>query len=274
MKKKKKAIEINLKTLNLITLPVGALIVLINYYFFWTNPQISMMLNLTATVVVLGIPLIYKYMAIRKIRKLEALFPIFLRDVTENINAGMTLPQAVRATTTNNYNILSSYVEELSAKISWGISFEKVLKDFADRIGSESLKRTVHTIIEAHRSGGTMNTILEAVGESLKELENIKKERTASVYAQMINGYLIYFVFLGVMIGMSAFLLPTFSIEGMEVSIDMAKEFPILFRNLVLIQGIFAGLAIGKMAEGTIFAGVKHSLVLAVFGYSVFILFG
>ena len=40
------------------------------------------------------------------------------------------------------------------------------------------------------------------------------------------------------------------------------------------IQGFFAGIAIGKMAEGTVIAGVKHALVLIVFGYTAFILFG
>ncbi|MFH0832601.1 MAG: type II secretion system F family protein [Candidatus Aenigmatarchaeota archaeon] len=272
---KKKKFKFGLKTINFITLPVGAAILLINYLYFIKNSQVSMLLDLLAAVIILGVPLIYRYMLISRMRKMEALFPVFLRDITENINAGMTLPQAIRAASANNYDILSPHIKEINARISWGIPFEKVLNDFASTVGSDNLKRTVHAIVEAHRSGGTMNTILESVGESLKELEKIKKERTASVYAQMINGYLIYFVFLGVMVGMNVFLLPTFEWGGLEgqPSSELGKVLPDLFRHLVLIQGVFAGLAIGKMAEGTIFAGVKHSLVLAVVGFSVFILF-
>ncbi len=37
---------------------------------------------------------------------------------------------------------------------------------------------------------------------------------------------------------------------------------------------LFAGLATGKMAEGSVIAGVKHSLVLIVIGYSIFSIAG
>ena len=96
----------------------------------------------------------------------------------------------------------------------------------------------------------------------------IKKERSSSIYAQMITGYLIYIVFLGVMIGLSTFLIPVFFSQA-ETSMDFIG----LFRSLIIIQGFFAGLSVGKMAEGTILAGAKHSLVLTVLGYSAFLIF-
>ena len=88
----------------------------------------------------------------------------------------------------------------------------------------------------------------------------------------MVTGYMIYVVFLGVMIGMSTFLLPAFSFG--ETMPNMQGVFVELFRSLIVIQGLFAGLAIGKMAEGKLVAGIKHSLVLIVFGYSAFVIFG
>jgi len=264
--------RIDLKELTLITTFIGLLIVYFNLQYFSQEPQIFSLLNLSAAVVTLGIPLMYRYTIFSKIKKIESLFPKFLSDVTTNIRSGMTLPQAIRATTNNNYDVLTPYVHEINAKISWGIPFDVVLNDFTERIGSESMKRTVQTIIEAHRSGGTIDTVLEAVVDSLQELERIKKERYASVYSQMINGYLIYVVFLGVMVGLSAFLVPTFQLQ--EVQSDLSAIFEEMFRNLIVIQGFFAGIAIGKMAEGTVIAGVKHALVLTVFGYTVFVLFG
>ncbi len=45
---------------------------------------------------------------------------------------------------------------------------------------------------------------------------------------------------------------------------------PEIFINFIVIQGFFAGLATGKMAEGSVIAGVKHSIVLTVIGYSIF----
>ena len=84
---------------------------------------------------------------------------------------------------------------------------------------------------------------------------------------------LIYIVFLGVMIGLSTFLIPAFQWEETGDMSNLQDDFIEMFRYLIIIQGFFAGLSVGKMAEGTLLAGVKHSLVLSVFGYSLFLIF-
>lgn len=257
--------------LSIITTSIGLGIISLNFMIFSKSPTLFTSINIMAGIVILGIPLSYKYTIFGNIKKIEATFPVFLRDVTDNINTGMTLPQAVRATCSNDYGALNKYVKEISAKIEWGIPLEKVLEDFTKKVNSNSLKRTVQTVIEAHHSGGTMNTVLEAVSESLKELEKIKKERSSSIYSQMINGYLIYVIFLGVMIGLSSFLIPAFKFDE---TVKMPIKFKDMFASLTVIQGFFAGMAVGKMAEGTFAAGIKHSLVLSIFGYTVFMLLG
>lgn len=272
MKKIKIKVEMNLVNVSLISLLAGLLIIYVNLTYLVKTPQLFALMNLLTAVIILGLPLIFRYTLYSKAKKIESVFPRFLKDVTGNVNAGMTLPQAIRSTLTNDYEALNPYVRELSAKISWGISLERALTDFSAKVKSKIIKRTVQTINEAHKSGGTMNTVLEAVAETSQEIEKIKKERSASIYAQMINGYLIYVIFLGVMIGMSAFLIPAFEFgEGAE---ELKGVMPELFRNLVLIQGLFAGLSVGKMAEGTLTAGVKHALALTLLGYSVFLILG
>ena len=205
-------------------------------------------------------------------KKIEEMFPKYLGDIAQNIASGMTLPQAIRTASKNDYGVLTPLVKEITAKISWGITLERVLHDFAEKTGSHLMKRNVQTIIETHRSGGSIDTVLKSVAQSLIELERIKKERSSSVYSQMINGYVIYLIFLGVMIGMSSFLIPTFKFS--ETNADLENTFKEIFQSLVVIQGFFAGISIGKLAEGSLQAGIKHSLVLVVFGYSAFVLFG
>lgn len=262
------------KELTLITTFTGVALVYLNVRFFANQPQIFSILNLVAVIITLGIPLMSKYSDYKNVKKIEELFPKFLSDVTSNIRSGMTLPQAIRATTSNYYDVLTPHVHQINAKISWGIPLDIVLMDFADRVKSDTLRRTVQTIIEAHRSGGTIDTVLEAVVESVQELEKIKKERSASVYSQMINGYLIYVVFLGVMIGLSTFLIPSFQLQEGGGGTELSALYVELFRNLIVIQGFFAGIAIGKMSEGTVIAGMKHALVLVIFGYTAFVLLG
>ena len=93
-----------------------------------------------------------------------------------------------------------------------------------------------------------------------------------------MTGYIIFFVFLLVMIGLQKFLVPTLGdvsigeitspMEGIET------QYNEMFRNLIIIQGLFAGLVIGKMAEASVVAGVKHSLVLLIVGVLVYTLSG
>lgn len=258
-----------LRDIGIITVSAGILIAYLNFRFFVDNRSVFMMLNMVAAFVAAGIPLIVRYDHYNTIKKIESIFPRFLTDVNKNINTGMTLPQAIRTVSKGDYGILTPHVREMNAKISWGVSFEKALIEFSKKIGSKSLKRTIWTIIEAHRSGGTISTVLEAVAGSLKELEKIKKERSSSVYSQLVSGYLIYLVFVGVMIGLSSFLVTSFDWQNQS---SFSSMFTDLFRNLAIIQGIFAGLAIGKMSEGTLLAGIKHSLILTTIGVSAFLL--
>ncbi len=249
---------------------LGTAVIAVNFMLFQDNQRTFPIVNFAGGVIIIAVPLLAKYFYYSRTKKIESTFPQFLRDVTENIEVGMTLPQAIRTTTNNDYGDLTHHVKEISAKISWGIPFEKVLIDFSDKINSVSLRRTIQTIIEAHRSGGKIGPVLETTGESLRELERIKKQRAISVYSQMVTSYMIFFIFLGVMVGMSSFLIPAFRFEQGVVNPQLFDE---IFNSLVVIQGLFAGLAIGKMAEGTLFAGVKHSVVLVVIGYTVLYLF-
>lgn len=276
-KKTVKKSDWDLKTVSIISLGAGGLLLVVNYFFlsiFLSKyEQVYGLVNLLASVIILAIPLFYKYFDYKKIKKIETIFPKYLRDISENISTGMTLPQAMKAATSNEYAELTPYVKELASKVEWGIPFDKVLLNFAKRSKSRNMRRNVQTIIEAHQSGGTIDTILKSVAQSLQDLERIKKERASSVYAQMTNGYLIYVIFLGVMLGLSTVLIPAFSSFGGTQS-GLQAAMTETFQSLTIIQGLFAGLAIGKMAEGTLVAGIKHAVVLVVLGYSAFLIFG
>jgi len=267
--KKKKGITLMEKSI--LAIIVAIIIVVINFIFFSNSPQLFAVLNLIGIVMALAIPLYTKYSKYSKTKKIEAMFPHFLRDVTDNIQAGMTLPQAFRAAAENDYDIMSPYVKELSAKIDWGISFHKALNGFSNKTNSKVVKRTVKSIIEVHNYGGSISTVLEAISSAVFELERIKKERATSVYGPMVTGYFIFFLFLGIMFIMAKVLIPAFTWEGMEGAENLKPFFAMMFRNMAVIQGVFAGLGLGKMAEGSITAGFKHAFVMGIVGYTVFI---
>lgn len=258
----------------------GIALLAVNFLFLTSMPQLFSMLNVISAFIILGPSLLLRYNEYKNIKDIEGRFPDFLRDVTEAISVGVTLPQAMKNTLRNKYGTLTPYVRKMTIQMDWGVPFESILKQFADKTGSKIMRRTVSTIIETHRSGGNIADVLKAVGRSIIEVEKIKKERSSHIYAQMLTGYTIFFVFLGVMIGLQRFLIPSLSFVGStEIgtiapsTIELAKSYKELFMWLIVIQGFFSGIAIGKMAEGAFAAGIKHSLVLVAIGYTAFVLF-
>lgn len=251
---------------------IGSVLIALNFTFINANfPGLFAPMNMISALVILVPPLLKRYFEYSSEKDIENRFPDFMQAVVEKINAGMTLPQAIKSAAKGEYGGLTPLVRKMGIKMDWGIPFEKVLMDFAKNSGSALLARTASTIIETHRSGGNISDVLDAVTRNIIEINKIKQERSARIYSQMITGYVIFFVFLGVMVGLQKFLLPALGAGGESIGDLQALDFKQTFGSLVIIQAIFSGVAIGKMAEGSVMGGLKHSLVLLTVGYTIFI---
>lgn len=258
----------------------GFSILVLNFLWFLSISQIFTTLNLVAVAIILGPSLYMMYNDFAYARSIERRFPDFLRDITDGLNAGMPLPQAIKNTRKNDYGAFGFEAKKIAMQIEWGVPFEEILSKFAERSGSSVMKRTVSTIIETHRGGGNIASVLEAVAKSIVEIDKIKQERSSHIFAQMLTGYTIFFIFLGVMIGLQKFLIPNM-LGGSNLSditatpestAKLAELYKELFGRLIIIQGLFSGVAIGKMSEGSVLAGLRHSLVLVAIGYTAFLL--
>ena len=250
-----------------IGIAVALVIVSVSMIFFSADLRIFAMLNGAAAFTALGIPVFAKYREYSRMKKMEDEFPRFVEDFTNNISVGMPLPAALAETAENDYGVLTLYVKEMSSKVEWGIPFGKILEDFGKRTGSNVIARTSKGIIQAHESGGKLSDVMSSMSAAIRELDRVKKERSASVFSQTITGYFIFFVFVGIMVVMSSFLIPLLT-SGAESQLETRLLYQNIFLSLILVQGIFAGLGIGKMAEGSIAAGLKHSFVLSLVGYT------
>lgn len=255
------------------------MIFILNFFLFREIPNIYSTINIFIGILFILPIAMFEYLKYRKLKVIENNFPTFLRDFIELVRGGMTIQQAMKNLRKNDYKELNPYVKKIAAQLDWGISVEKVLLNFAKSSGSKMIQRTISSVIETHRFGGNLTDTLEALSNASMEVERIKAERVMYLYSQITTGYIIFFVFLGVMIAMGRFLIPSLTNVSVE-SISKAPqenltiEYKNLFRNLIVLQGVFAGLCVGKMAEGRIISGVKHSLIMSVFGLILFTLFG
>lgn len=263
-----------------LSLSAGIFLLLFDYLYIspkYHNEIISNILLLLAIAVMAMPPAMLQYGTYQKAKEVEELFPDFLRDITEGLRGGMTLPLSIKYASNNNYGALNKHVKMLVAQMTWGIPFDAALHNFVRDIDSPTITRAMSTVIEAHRSGGNIAEALDAVGKSTVEIEKLRRERSSRISSQMMTGYVIFFIFVVIMVGMREFLLPSLTwgsvtSEGDEVM--AASKTPInvelygtMFTHLAIIQGLFSGIAIGKLSEGSISAGTKHAVIMSFLGY-------
>ncbi|MFB6245294.1 MAG: type II secretion system F family protein [Candidatus Nanohaloarchaea archaeon] len=240
-------------------------------------------LNFSA-IVLIFLPLGYiKYRQFQRRQRMQEEFPEFLRDVVEGIRAGMPLPQAIQNVEAESYTGLEDNIEKMNSQMNWGVSFEEILEQFGERTGSDVVRRSVDTIIQAYSSGGNIQQVLESVGDNIRSVKKLKQERQSQLYGELVTGYIVYFIFIGILVALTNYLLPNLaqasgdfgsggiSLFGggggggnLQQNISKYKEW---FSRLVYVQAVFSGLIIGKLSEGEMKAGLKHVFVLFALGY-------
>jgi len=231
-------------------------------------------------------PGFYNLYETRRISRLEAEFPAMVRDISLSVKAGMTLKGAMSMAAGGQYGALTKAIKQMDNMISWGVSFDDALLHFAKKYPTSLIRRTIFTLIEASRMGGQLGEILEGVATDVEETKALEKRRSSETKPYLMVCYISYFVFLAVILIMSYVFLPMMK-EASEATsgaalpggmgqfavsdADLAK-YNMLFFHALVIQGFFAGIVTGKMAEGKVVAGLKHSVVFIVVAVIAYIL--
>ncbi len=274
--------ELKKYLIEIISVLIGAAIILTNIFIFpmvipnYIFDILQPLINALGAMIAIIPPVLVFYSRYKENKEVETQFTIFMSDFTEAIDSGMTLPMALKYCSSKDYGVLSYHVRAVTSQVNWGVPFREALRLFSQKIESLPVRRAITTIIETYKVGGKVSDTLKAVGESLLEINKIRAERSVSVQSQILTSYLIFFVFIFILVILQSFLIPALTPQGGAGMPTMgggaAPEMfpPEIFVNFIVVQGFFAGLATGKMAEGSVIAGVKHSLVLTVIGYSIF----
>lgn len=212
----------------------------------------------------------------------ESMFLEFSRNLVESVKAGTPISRSILNLKGKDYGPLTPHVEKLSNQIALGIPVKDALEVFAKDIDNRTVSRAVTLISEAEQAGGEIGNILENVAKSVSQTDKLKKERKAAIYTLVVQGYIIFFIFIVIMLIMQFKILPMLtSFQDMEntdvqpiggISLGggiSSEELTRPFLYLLLAQGFFVGLTIGKLAEGSIKSGIKHSFVLVCMAWLI-----
>jgi len=216
----------------------------------------------------------------KKEKEYNEMFLEFSRNLVESVKAGTPISKSIINLRGKYYGALTPYIGKLINQISIGIPVKDALETFAKDVNSRVILRAITLIGEAEKAGGDIEGILESVAESVNETEKLKKERQAAIYSLVVQGYIIFFVFIVIMLVMQFKILPMTTeigaggqgIEGFGGAGGgyTAEEVSRPMLYLLLAQGLFTGLVIGKLAEGNIKAGIKHSFAMVALSLLIY----
>lgn len=240
---------------------------ILDFYFLYGQKIFYFILVLSG---IMGfVPFLFSIILGRnKEREIESRFLEFTRDLVENVRSGTPISKSIINLRTRNYGELSFYVEKLANQISLGIPLGDALNTFARDTQSPVISRAINLISEAERAGGQIDSILESVSNSVNKTEELKKQRKSAVYNLAVQGYIIFIIFIIIMIVLEFKILPMIppgdSIQGLSVSVKNINpaQFSMPLLILLLVQAFFSGLVIGKISEGSLRDGIKHSFIL------------
>ncbi|MEM3374731.1 MAG: type II secretion system F family protein [Candidatus Woesearchaeota archaeon] len=295
----------------LIGISIGSVLFLIDVIFFLRTRWFMPLFIVSFSIALLQIWLDF-FIENQKQKEIESRFLDFVRNLTGAIKSGMPVAKAIIHISKIDYGALSPYVRKLGHQLEWNVPVHKALILFSKNTKNEVIKRSIATVIEAEQAGGNMEDVLASITNSLIEIKKIKEERRASIHSQIMQSYVIFLIFIGVMLVIQNMLVPYLmgnsqegiysglNLQGNPMTFSQQRQQTLvletelkfnsmsafvyslgqwfvslrgIFLMLTLIQAFFAGVIIGKMAEGDLTSGLKHSLILMLISFFIMTLF-
>jgi len=266
---------------HIIGIAIGAGIIILALIFLWGDKLFLFIAGIA--VVIAALPFMLS-IVLESRAELENndMFLEFVRNLAEAVKAGTPISRGILNLRNKNYGNLTKHVQKLANQIALGIPVREAFTTFALDVNNPAITRAINLISEAEKAGGQIDQILDSVAKSVAEIERLRKERRSAIYSLVVQGYIIFFIFIVIMLVLEFKILPMASdfgdisssgALGGAASLQGAKFTPeqlsAPFLYLLIAQGFFAGIIIGKLAEGSIKPGLKHSFIMIIMAYLI-----
>ena len=225
----------------------------------------------------------YSHLKAKKKRDIQEHLPDFLREISSSTSSGMTVFDAIISATSGDHGKLTPELQRVSAQLSWGISVDEALTNFAKRINTPSVKRMVVTINKALEIGGNTSSVFEAAAREIDQVKLVEKQRAAEMSMYSIVIFISYFVFLAVILIINLTIFKEMINTQTQMAssgaaavggFEIAEIDPLALKNtffvFVLVQSIGGGLLGGFMMDGKLSSGVRFAFVLVLVTFFVF----
>jgi flagellar protein FlaJ len=223
--------------------------------------------------IVFAFPSLVEYNNYRWGKQVDRNVPRLLRDASEAVRSGVTLPRALEEASQRNYGPLSKELERAIAMFVLGESWENSFMSLAHRVQRHGVLRLCTILVEANEAGGRIAEILDASVDLFSSLDQFREEEYTNMKPYMLTIYMATGIFLVIAyVVLHQFLVPLNAASagvvvkegGMLASVlDIRYYASILFWASV-IESLFGGLIAGKIGDRSLSAGLRHSVILMV----------
>ena len=259
-----------------ISVPAAAGIVLFGFHLGY--------LNLTSAVIfAILLPLIplsalYEVEKRARERKVEAT-PNFLSSLSGALSSGLSPAKAIKSIPSERLDGLSSEIERAKADMEWGSSVGETLERMTARIRSIILRRIMRLVRRSTEAVSDLTGILDVLERDISLERSMKAERERTTFIYMLIVYITFGVFLLTAYSVSTALLPLIpqiqstaqpGLGGISVGGIEPAAIKTIFFHASLIQGFSTGLLAGKLKDGEILSGLKHSIAMVIVAWLLF----
>ncbi len=208
----------------------------------------------------------------RRRRSYEQDFSDFLFELSELVRGGIDPAKAFLTLAEGSTGSITKFVKTAAKQMQIGFTFEQALQNMGNLIGSDLAKRYVDLVVQASYSGGSVANLIQRASIDMGTFVNLEREKRAGLSQYTV----VLYTGQVILIVLAAILVVQFIPQISEISAsggaglgdflgksDIANvdiERSLFF--LVFLNGALGGLVIGKISEGEIKFGLKHSLVL------------
>ncbi|WAI02251.1 type II secretion system F family protein [Methanogenium organophilum] len=219
----------------------------------------------------------------RKVRGIEASIPEFLSRLSGINRVGLTPARAISVLEKTNLGLISYEIRRIKRDLDWGGVFSDALIRFEHRVQTAAIARNVTLITKASEMTGDIAEVLSIAANDARMSEALKRERLSDMIIYIIVIYLAFAVFVFVVVVLDwnflSILEELVAGEGMQnvpdsmLAIVESGTLVIISRLLFhacLINAFFSGLIAGQMGEGSVKAGVKHTVVMLIITLVIF----
>jgi pilus assembly protein TadC len=210
----------------------------------------------------------------RRRNEIDRMLPRVLEEISEGLMSGMTLIESIEESSKREYGFITKELRMLVGQMSWGVSIEEAFENFSKRVGTDMAKKTTVLLLSAIHLGGDMKSVFLSTSSFLRKALDVKADRNDQLRPYLMIVYVTLVVFLAMMVMLYGSISGLLSIKSPILKVQMTKEqLRILLFDLSVMEGLFGGLIAAKLSEGTIFPGLKHSIIMLLINTLAFMTF-